>query len=140
MSGTFYPAYTPSWFQSYGYQPSAYWRNGDWYYSLLGSNQGQKETFRQYVFRQIGAQTTVIDVSPAIPVIHGTLVEAAGTLWLFGLSEKLWLWQPVVMFSQSMVASLLSKPVAPSIDVARHDRMPVVHRAEWDRLWKVVNA
>jgi hypothetical protein len=144
MSSNYYPAYAPSWFQPYGYKPSAYYdeRAAVWYYLVLGSRNGDKATFRQYLFLLAAPYTAAIEYPLAIPIIHGDLTPAAGRLYVFGQSDRDLFWQDGPALGMSVMQKAVVRIVAPAappfrvLTKAQHDFLPVRDPDLFDREWE----
>lgn len=143
MSSNYYPSGAPFWFVPYGYKPSEFYdeRAATWYYLVLGSKNGTKDTFRQYLFKLVGNAAEATEVPIGIPIIHGSLTPpAAGRLYIFGQSERDLFWQDGPALSQNVMqrtTALISAPQAHyrTMTKEQHDFLPVRWPGLFDREW-----
>lgn len=85
-----YPCPLPDWFVPYGNKPSVYFdeTHRAWYILQLGSREGIKDTFQQYLFAWEAPYTSVHEIALPIKLVHATLAPGGGMLWAAGLSER----------------------------------------------------
>src|SRR5262245_8718889 len=131
----------PTWFDDYGYKPSAYYDDHRASHETLnlGSVGGDKATFCQHGFETIGGAPAVQFVIP-IPVIHATLQVAAGYLWVFGLATSMWCWQGPI---PGVVCPIPSGKAAPAamptvLAPAQHHTLPKKYGHVFNQLWEEV--